>query len=940
VSTKLSAEDLERLDVLFERGADLDSEEHAAFVERECGSNAALRNELTRLLAGLTGEDILCKVRPEMPSRAGTEIGPYRLIERIGQGGMGEVYAADQLEPVTRRVALKLIKPGMDSAEIVARFYAERQALARMDHPNIAQVFDAGATDDGRPYFVMEFVGGDSITEHCDGKGLTTPERLALFLGVCDGVQHAHQKGVIHRDLKPSNLLVADQNERTVVKIIDFGVARATTGRLTERTLHTSVGQILGTLDYMSPEQAHPGAVDIDTRTDIYSLGVVLYELVTGLLPFERETSSPLTPTGGQHALLAKDPPTPSARLRRSKGRASTLAALRGADERTLARQLTGDLDWICMKALERDPARRYASASELAEDLRRHLANEPVLAGRPGALYRARKFVRRNRVSVTVVALLTVGSLVGTYAVEAARFDAKSNAMVARALQPMADAGSLRKLTLDADELWPPYPDMLPALGEWQQRARTLTSGLSAYREERATLRARALPWTDEEKAHDRESYSRADELAFKTAELKARLQMIEAGMEVESLEEAYARAEILEAEIAPMEWERERRRTYNFVEEGDRAQHEMLNGLVVGLEGFIDPRTGLFGDEAVSVEHGWSVPRRIRVAKELEAGFAAGGEYAEAWSEARSAIHVAYPDLKPIPEMGFVPLGPDPISGLWEFAALLSGDPAVRPDPDGPLVRTDSTGLVFVLLRAKQSFLMGAQRNHPELDNFDDFDNFGNNDLNRREEPTVEVDVRAFFLSKYEMTQAQWTYCTGMNPSLYQLDDDQRGAWVPHRPNNPVNLVDWPDCKRVLEWLELTLPTERQWEYGARAGTTTIWWTGDDPSDLRGAAQLARVPSVPGEPVVTITSVGTYPANPFGLHDVMGNASEWCENPPYIYGTEVGSQAETQILRAIRGSNPHAGVFEARSAARYVLSIEQKTPALGLRPAWTPDL
>ncbi|QDU66203.1 Serine/threonine-protein kinase PknB [Planctomycetes bacterium Pla86] len=380
-------EDRDRLVSLFDQACERAPVERAAFVERQCGGNTPLRSELERLLSGLAGEDAVTRLAGGAPLVPGTRIGPYELLERIGQGGMGDVYAAQQTAPVVRRVALELIRRGMDSAQVVARFEAERQALARMSHPNIAQVFDGGATQEGGPYFVMEYVDGGSITAHCDRYTLSTRERVELFIRVCEGVQHAHQKGLVHRDLKPSNLLVARRDGEDVPKIIDFGVARATTGRLVDRTRHTMVGQIVGTLDYMSPEQADPTGVDVDTRSDIYSLGVVLYQLVSGLLPFDLGSVGDLGFSEVQRTIRDQEAPTPSTRLRRQIGTATAIAPLHGTDERALVRQLSGDLDWICLKALEKEPGRRYASASELAQDLRRYLDFEPVLAGRPGAL-------------------------------------------------------------------------------------------------------------------------------------------------------------------------------------------------------------------------------------------------------------------------------------------------------------------------------------------------------------------------------------------------------------------------------------------------------------------------------------------------------------------------------------------------------------------------
>ncbi|MHB0959623.1 MAG: tetratricopeptide repeat protein [Pirellulaceae bacterium] len=349
----------------------------------------------------------------------GTQIGPYKLLEQIGEGGMGVVYMASQKQPVRRTVALKIIKPGMDTREVVQRFEAERQALALMNHPNIARVFDGGATEAGRPYFVMELVKGKPITQYCDRQQLATRERLALFVTLCHGAQHAHQKGVIHRDLKPSNILIEVHDVRPVPKIIDFGVAKAIGPQLTEKTLHTGFDQMVGTPLYMSPEQAGQSSVDVDTRSDVYSLGVLLYELLTGHTPFERDTLRAAGVDEMRRIIREVEPPRPSARVSTLEAAdLSTVAERHQIEPRKLSQELRGELDWIVMKALEKDRDRRYATANDLAADVQRYLDDEPVQACPPSTIYRLRKLVRHHRTALVGAAGLLLGVvflLVGT---------------------------------------------------------------------------------------------------------------------------------------------------------------------------------------------------------------------------------------------------------------------------------------------------------------------------------------------------------------------------------------------------------------------------------------------------------------------------------------------------------------------------------------------
>lgn len=403
------------------------AEKRAAFLADACGADAELRQRVEALLQAQANPGSFLQVpapghrnsptidqpHVEIP---GTMIGPYKLLQQIGEGGMGTVYMAEQAQPVQRKVALKVIKAGMDSKQVIARFEAERQALAVMDHVNIARVLDAGTTESGLPYFVMELVHGVPITKYCDDNHLTPRQRLELFVPVCQAIQHAHQKGIIHRDIKPSNVMITLYDGKPVPKVIDFGVAKATEQKLTERTLFTQFGTMVGTLEYMSPEQAERSALGVDTRSDIYSLGVLLYELLTGSTPLSHKRVKEAAYAEVLRLIKDEEPPRPSTRLSDSGEALASISANRHMEPAKLTKLVRGELDWIVMKTLEKDRNRRYETANGFAQDVQRYLNDETVQACPPSSAYRLRKFAGRNRVAISTAALVLAALVVGTF--------------------------------------------------------------------------------------------------------------------------------------------------------------------------------------------------------------------------------------------------------------------------------------------------------------------------------------------------------------------------------------------------------------------------------------------------------------------------------------------------------------------------------------------
>jgi serine/threonine protein kinase len=506
-SQPASPPDPGREEALFEAALAFPAEQRSAWLNKACGQDEQMRQRIELLLrshdqagdflrppagagAGVSAQRTVVDASPSS-EKSGDVIGHYKIRERLGEGGCGVVYVAEQTEPVRRRVALKVIKLGMDTRSVIARFEAERQALAMMDHPNIARVLDAGATETGRPYFVMELVRGIIITDYCDQNHLSTSQRLELFIQVCHAVQHAHQKGVIHRDIKPSNILVTLHDGVPVPKVIDFGIAKATEGRLSDATVYTELRQFIGTPAYMSPEQAEMSGLDIDTRSDIYSLGVLLYELLTGLTPFDSRELLKLGLDEMRRTLREAEPVPPSTRLSTMiQADLTAVAKRQSAEPPRLVHFVRGDLDWIVMKALEKDRTRRFESASALALDVRRFLSNEPIEARPPSSLYRFQKLARRHRTAfaggaaVFAALVLGLGVSLNLYlrAREALRHE---RAAVQRAVAAERRQAELREQAEKGLALEKHNREMAPITEKFSAAGRLMSQGLFEQAEE-----------------------------------------------------------------------------------------------------------------------------------------------------------------------------------------------------------------------------------------------------------------------------------------------------------------------------------------------------------------------------------------------------------------------------------------------------------------------
>lgn len=919
--------------------------------------------------------------------------GDYRLGEVIGEGGMGQVFLAEQVGGLRRHVALKLMHPRHDAPELVARFERERELLARMQHDGITKVFDCGATRDGRPWFAMELVRGVPLDRYCQQRRLSLNARIGLLARICDAVWHAHQRSVVHRDLKPANILVGDDGHGYQVKIIDFGLAKALADGAIADGPRTEGG--FGTPEYMAPEQAVASA-DVDTRADVYSLGVIAYELLTGELPLPSAALRRSTRERA-HTLQTIEPERPSVRLATSTRRAE-VAAERGMTATALERALRRDLDWLVARAMAKDREERYPSVAALGAELRRFLANEPLLAGPPTTFYRLRKFVRRHRAGVAVVTgfLLIAGSIVVR---EVAHSVVLAETVEHLELASLDDR--CRDLMVAADALVPAWPARLAEMDAWLATARGMRRQVGRLEAARDDLRRKALPWTAKDAEADRATHPQLAQHEWATAWLAAwqRAESVRAGVSVvpdvelppgsaalapheldtkawdrvavvagerirageEALGLAYARAAVAaaggtaaegtctatlahalfavglvaesdqavatarslaggdkevetvlnelagvrndlpgviaqaRAEVARLTAVVTSRRTFRFTEAVDQHLHSTM---VAALDALADLEEII---ERTQDRRDWAARSHdLTVAspdarRRWEAARAAIAR-ADGMVASRSCSGVAI-DLSDENVVGLVPIGKNPRTGLWEFYDLRSAwdgvcDPSTLQIPthadDGSIQVGADTGVVFVLVPGGE-FWMGSQSGDPQAPCFDP-------DAEHDEVP-VRVRLAPFWIARHEMTRSQWGRLWDGKPELATpswkkvgevLDGDPKGVGWTH----PVESVTLAMCDVLARTHGMMVPTEAQWEFACRAGSTSPWSTGRDAVSLHGSANVhdATAASKSGhhgdaaawsDGFINPAPVGVFRPNAFGLFDMHGNLWELCRDP-----------------------------------------------------------
>ncbi|MHC4942113.1 MAG: SUMF1/EgtB/PvdO family nonheme iron enzyme [Planctomycetota bacterium] len=854
-------------------------------------------------------------------------IGDFKIIREIGKGAQGTVYEAEQIS-LKRNVALKILPAHLSlSDDAVQKFHREAEAGGRQRHPGIVAIYAVGEHE-GVHFIAQELVGegitlGDRLNE-LRKTGEQPPgyfrEVAELVAEAGEALQHAHESGVIHRDIKPSNILLAEEGQP---KITDFGLAKIEDALALSRT-----GDLAGTPYYMSPEQAMSRRIGIDHRTDIYSLGVTLYEMLTLKRPFEGKTSQEIL---RQIVLIDADEP-------------------HKANHR-----VPRDLSTICMKAMEKMPEKRYQSMKAFSEDLSRFLSGDVILAKPAGLGTRLWKRVKRNPVVSAAISVAFLAVVV--FAIVVPWVIARTEKKNYDALLRLSDLKQFDNLDERARELWPAMPGNIAGFESWLEDAGQLIERFPIHQQTLADLREKALPYREEDRKRDRETHPDFGELVRKDkyietgtraiAEEEAKKEKLlseekkdeKALADIDSLlKKYYERLQLLKSERRQLEARISQRRTWNFETQEMKWWHDMLTDLIRDLEALADEETGLFRD----------VRKRLLFASTIEKRSL--DDHRAAWDQAIASIAdesqcPQYEGLRLEPKIGFVPIGRDPVSGLWEFVHLQTGEIPER-DADGKLILTEEAGLCFVLLPGGV-FNMGAELPSEEQP-------FGTPNVDHmtepNEQPVHEVTIRAFLLSKYEMTQAQWLRFTGENPSFF--DSEHASEWFEFSWFNPVERVNWQDCWERCNQMNLRLPSESEWEFAARAGTRTVWWTGDEKESLDKAVNLCdRTCKKHGDfsswphqlwiddGYVAHAPVGSFKPNAFGLHDMMGNVWEWCQD---YYGSGYrntprdGSPQERAAMdRVKRGGGWRSDHMSCRSANRSNASPDNREQTLGLRPA-----
>ncbi|MGC6487042.1 MAG: protein kinase domain-containing protein [Planctomycetota bacterium] len=1059
----------------------LQSDEPDALLEELCEQHPEHADALRARLAGRVHSVARDGVRTGAAESPGEpeQIGRYRILDTLGEGGMGTVYLAEQTEPVQRRVALKLIKLGMDTKAVVQRFEQERQALAVMDHEGIAKVYDVGTSERGQPYFVMELVRGIPLDKYCERHRLSLQGRLELMQQVCAAVQHAHQKGVIHRDLKPGNVLVGEVDGRRQVKVIDFGLAKAMGQKLIQESLFTELGVVMGTPEYMAPEQADPSNLDVDTRADVYSLGVMLYQLLVGQLPFSSEELREAGLFGLQRLLREIEPVKPSHRLTQAGQSPEQAATQLRMSSAALRRALRNDLDWVVVKALEKDRVRRYQSAAALGEDLQRYRDLEPLEAGPPSVAYRLQKLLRRHAgafAAAAMVLLALLGGGVATYVWwQDAVALARENAALAdseRAAKEAAASSAARfaaKVT-EFDQLagvvryqevlaalpavlqLGPWPQAQPPAEAWLRDCDELLAMRAGIDAAIASLREQAVPWDAASEA----AFAAREPEAYRRWQLQApALRSLDYAHAVRSGREerqevtltdeqrgldAAALQELAWARVAPEPTERE-----VWGEEalglalaqlaaekalGDPAHHEYLRTLAwAELANGGDDLAQRCIDAALAaapqrLKQDYDASRRALAAaiEEAPARLAAAiaarterpvWEFAPSdksqaflhrslsdlrielarleneqraqvdarmrWSAEIERLTRAHPNARvtwsvvregvarsslyagcdvPLGDadvgsrwLGLVPIGANPVTGLYEFYHLRSacdGDVAAAAQveipvhgADGAIEVDEATGVVFVLLPGGRVTL-GSQADDEGADLYDP-------DRQPRES-LHEVELSPFLLARHELTQGQWARLwaggeAGREPSGYRagMRADGRRLTAAH----PVERVDWSMSRDLARSYGLVLPTEAQWEYACRSGSRSPWSVAE--AELAGTANLAdETSSQAGAPwaheawmdgFTVHAPVGSLAANAFGLHDMHGNVYEWCRDGHGSYGSERAGDGLNEVLgwsdRVQRGGSFNERAIGARSSCRGHAAPTIRSQSVGLRLA-----